>query len=93
MTLVGDSPRKITAEDLIEALEAADALETFCRLPDEDQEKFIRWIGMARDNDAHWRRVEALVLALRIGPLNPIGQDSNQPGEGESLGEAAGEVG
>jgi len=48
-----------------------DVLETFDLLPHIEQEKFTRWIEGASDDDAHWRRVEAFVLALRVGPLQP----------------------
>ena len=60
---------KITAEDLLETLAAADALQTFLRLPPEDRENFIRWIGKSRDDESHWRRINALVLAIRMGPF------------------------
>lgn len=62
----------ITAEDLIEAMVQADVLETFCRLPQAEQAKFSRWIGKARNDASHWQRIQALVLALRMGPLQPI---------------------
>lgn len=63
---------KITVEDLLDAMTEADVLETFCQLPQVDQEKFSRWIGKARDDDSHWRRIQALVSALRAGPLQPV---------------------
>ena len=71
----------ITADDLLDTLAAADALETFLRLPMEDQDNFARWIGKSRDDESHWRRINALVLAMRMGPLR-TGQDhpSAQPG-------------
>ena len=65
------SAETITADDLLDALARHDVLETFCQLPTIDQEKFSRLIGKARSNDSHWRRIEALVLALKAGPLQP----------------------
>lgn len=61
---------KITAHDLLDTLASADALETFLHLPREDQESFARWIGKARDVESHWRRINALVMAMKIGPLD-----------------------
>ena len=63
---------RITVEDLLDAMAAADVLDTFCQLAREDQENFSRWIGMARDNESHWRRIHAFVSALRTGPFQPI---------------------
>lgn len=64
---------KITADDLLDTLAAADALEAFLRLPVADQESFSRWIGKARDDESHWRRINALALAIRLGPLEAGG--------------------
>ena len=61
---------KITADDLLDTLGAADALETFLHLPQEEQDNFARWIGKSRDDESHWRRINALVLAMRMGPLH-----------------------
>lgn len=76
------SENTITADDLLDKLAAADALETFLRLPPDDQENFARWIGKSRDDESHWRRINALVLALRIGPLQRArdAYPSAQPG-------------
>ena len=63
------SGNEITADDLLDTLAAADALETFLRLPKEAQDDFARWIGKSRDDESHWRRINALALAMRIGPL------------------------
>lgn len=60
---------RITADDLLDTLAAADALDTFLRLPPEDQERFSAWIGKSRDDESHWRRINALTLALKMGPL------------------------
>ena len=61
---------KITADDILDTLAAADALETFLHLPKEEQDNFARWTGMSRDDESHWRRINALALALRLGPLH-----------------------
>ena len=63
------SENTITADDLLDTLAAADALQTFLHLPPKDQENFARWIGKSRDDESHWRRINALVLALRMGPF------------------------
>ena len=72
------SSGRITPEDLLDAMARADVLEIFGRLPEADQQKFSRWIGKARDDESHWRRINALVLALRLGPLQigPQAQDT-----------------
>jgi len=62
---------KITVEDLLDAMREADVLEVFVQLPPADQDKFAVWIGKARDEESHWRRINALMLALRTGPLYP----------------------
>lgn len=59
------------AGDLLVVLAEADVLETFQRLPAAARDNFTRWIDKARDDESHWQRIEALVLALRIGPLQP----------------------
>lgn len=70
----------ITAEDLLNALAEADALETFLRLPPEDQDCFSAWIGKSRNDESHWRRISALVLAMKIAPLRmgPLQADGNR---------------
>ena len=60
---------EITADDLLNAMAAADVLDGFCRLPEESRREFEEWIGKARDNAAHWRRIDALVMAMRNAPL------------------------
>ena len=54
------------SEELIDVLSSSDALETFNRLPVADQVNFSRWVGLARDDESKWRRIEALVLAMRM---------------------------
>ena len=63
------SEEKITAQDLIAAMAAADVLETFLKLPSASQDYFRDWIGKAADDEAHWRRIDTLVLAIRSAPL------------------------
>lgn len=65
------SQAEITAVDLIRALEKAEVLTAFCRLPAADQQKFASWIGAARDDVAHWRRINAFVEAMTDSPLRP----------------------
>lgn len=59
---------KITPDDLLNAMAAADVLEMFCDLPEDARRKFEHWIGKARDDQAHWRRIDTLVMALRSAP-------------------------
>ena len=53
----------------MDVLAEADVLGTFRSLPPLHQENFVRWIGKASADESHWRRIEALILALRMGPL------------------------
>ena len=57
------------AADLLEALATYDALDTFNLLPQTDQHRFVDWVGKARDEGSYRRRISALVLAMRVGPL------------------------
>ena len=62
------SEDKITPDDLLDAMAAADVLDAFCQLPEASRKEFEEWIGKARDNEAHWRRIDTLVMAMRHAP-------------------------
>ena len=55
--------------DLVEAMVHADVLEIFVLLPEVDQAKFSSWVSRAPDKESRWRRINGLVLALKLGPL------------------------
>jgi Bacteriocin-protection, YdeI or OmpD-Associated len=55
--------------DVLEALRIADVWETYYALPRANQDEFARWIEIAPNQAARWRRIDALVLALRLSPL------------------------
>lgn len=59
---------KITPDDLLNAMAAADVLDSFCHLPEPARREFEGWIGKARDSEAHWSRINALVRAMREAP-------------------------
>jgi uncharacterized protein YdeI (YjbR/CyaY-like superfamily) len=65
-----------------EVLATYDVLETFELLPEAEQEKFSSWIENASSDESRWRRIEAFVLALRVGPLQP----AKPVGPSESVG-------
>ncbi len=72
---------KITPEDLLERLAKADALQAFLALPVKDQQEFARWVGKARNDESHWHRIDALVAAISLGPLQPtewVSEDEHQ---------------
>jgi hypothetical protein len=69
--MTAPEPAKITADDLLDTLAAAGVLDTFLHLPEEDRDNFARWIGMSRDDESHWRRINALALAMKVGPFHP----------------------
>lgn len=56
-------------DDLLEALRISDVWEVYCSLPKKNQDDFAGWIDSATDQAARWRRIDALVLALRLSPL------------------------
>ena len=60
----------ITPDDLLDAMTTADVLETFVLLPQSAQDEFRQWIGKAKNDDSHWRRIHALVAAMRSGRLH-----------------------
>lgn len=62
------TPRGIASEDLFNSLTAADALDTFLSLPEKDRHTFEEWIERAHDDDARWRRIDTLVMAMRVAP-------------------------
>jgi hypothetical protein len=57
-------------DDLMNAMTEADVLDTFCHLPPAAQADFVRWVSIARDDESHRRRIDALVLAMRSGLLH-----------------------
>jgi hypothetical protein len=61
--------RKSASEDLANSLAAADALDAFRALPAKARSDFERWIEKAADEQAYWRRIETLALAMRAAPL------------------------
>ena len=67
-----NSPEETPTDDLLEAMTEADCLEVYLRLPETDRVKFSQWVEHAPDDGSHWRRIEALVVAMKISPLNPV---------------------
>ena len=59
---------KISPDDLLNALAVADVLDTFHALPEASRQEFEEWIAKARDSEAHWRRIDTLVMAMRQAP-------------------------
>jgi hypothetical protein len=68
-TLQAEAAATIAPGDLLEALKIADVWEIYCKLPQANQDEFARWLNSAQDQTARWRRIDALVLALRLSPL------------------------
>ena len=56
-------------DEFLTAFAATDSLDAFRQLPLVDQESFFRWIEKAPDEESRWRRIDALVLAMRISCL------------------------
>lgn len=53
-------------DDLVALLAEFDVIDRFRRLPAAEQAGYSRWVEMATNDDARSRRLEALVLGLRI---------------------------
>jgi hypothetical protein len=66
-------PVRAPAGDLDEAMMVADVRDTYNRLSQPHQKKFLAWIDKASDPDARERRIGIFVLSLRMGPLQPDG--------------------
>jgi uncharacterized protein YdeI (YjbR/CyaY-like superfamily) len=67
--LQAEEASALAPDDLLEALRYADVWEVYCSLPEKNQQEFAGWIASSRDQAARWRRIDALVLALRLSPL------------------------
>ena len=64
------SPQQDPTSDLLQALVAAGVVETFQALPLAEQDKFLIWIENAPDADAYRRRIDILVMGIRMAPLS-----------------------
>jgi Bacteriocin-protection, YdeI or OmpD-Associated len=67
--LQAEAASALAPQDLLEALRLADVWEVYCSLPEPNKDEFARWIDKSPDQAARWRRIDALVLALRLSPL------------------------
>lgn len=73
-------PERKQTDDLLRALRAADALDNFQALPLEEQERFSNWIARSRDDEGYWRRIDILVMGMRMAPpLNAPQEQHPQP--------------
>lgn len=61
-------PERNQTNDLLRALKEADALDNFQALPLKEQERFWDWIAKSRDEEGYWRRIEILVMGMRMAP-------------------------
>lgn len=68
-SLASDAGAFSAPDDLLQALRIADVWEVFCHLPEANRDEFAKWIESSPDQAARWRRIDALVLALRLSPL------------------------
>ena len=59
---------RITYEFLV-VLKEASVLDTFYKLPRQDQGHFLRWIGATDDGGLRRKRTETLVSAIEASPL------------------------
>ena len=57
------------SDELMSALASADVLADFLLLPSDQQTNFHRWVIRSVDAESRYRRVDALVLAMRSGLL------------------------
>ena len=66
------TPEQNPTNDLLHALVAAGVVDTFQRLPLEDQSYFLDWIEKAPDAVAYQRRIDILVVGIKMSPLSDI---------------------
>jgi hypothetical protein len=59
---------QITYEFLL-VLKESSVLDTFYKLPRQDQAHFLRWIGATDDSELRRKRTETLVSAIEASPL------------------------
>lgn len=64
------TPEPNTTNDLLQALVAAGVVDVFQRLPLEDQTDFLDWIEKAPDAEAYRRRIDILVVGIKMSPLS-----------------------
>lgn len=69
-------PARKQTDDLLRALIEADALDNFQALPLEEQERFWTWIAKSRDDEGYWRRIDILVMGMRMAPRIEAPRDS-----------------
>ena len=73
------------AQEFRDILATYDVLSIFERLPMAAQERFSDWITGAQGDESQWSRIEAFVLALRLGPLQAEPPEA-PPGTSEVVG-------
>ena len=79
------APKETPSDDLHEALREADCLDIYLGLPGMERTRFSRWVETAPDHDSHWRRIEALVVAMKISPLrSPSRRETHRDGRASS---------
>ena len=61
-------PERKQTDDLLRALKEANALDNFQALPLEEQGRFWNWIAKSRDEEGYWRRIDILVMGMRMAP-------------------------
>lgn len=61
----------VASDDLHVALTTFDGLDTFRSLSVAEQQKFVAWIAKARGEAAYWGRIDSLVMAMRVTPVQP----------------------
>ena len=64
------TPEQNPTNDLLHALVVAGAVEAFQKLPLEEQDWFLSWIENAPDADAYRRRIDILVIGIKMSPLS-----------------------
>lgn len=67
--LQAEEASALAPQDLLSSLKIADVWEVYCSLPQTNRDEFALWIEKSPDQAARWRRIDALVLALRLSPL------------------------
>lgn len=64
-------------------------MDTFQALPLYDQDKFLAWVERAPDEDAYRRRIDILVMGMRMAPLTKATRETLRERMDASDGEGA----
>jgi uncharacterized protein YdeI (YjbR/CyaY-like superfamily) len=81
MAQVLSATEKVISDEIVLALARADVLDAFSKLTKQNQHKLSAWVTKAGKGRGRHRRLNTLVVGLRISRMHP---DSLERSEGEA---------